>query len=245
MSELLTVFDVVAGYNGTPVLHGLELEVASGEIVVLLGANGVGKTTTLRTITGLVRPTRGSIRLGERDIHHLGAEAIVRLGVGLVPEPPGVFRDMTVLDNLRVGAFGLGRVSRKETDERITKVLETFPPLRKRPQQAAGSLSGGEQRMLAVARALMGDPSLLCVDEASMGLSPVMVSEVLDLISRVREQGVTICMVEQNASALDIADRAYVIEKGRVVHTASGRELRRTREEVTRAYLGKVTAGVG
>jgi branched-chain amino acid transport system ATP-binding protein len=228
----------VAGYGAVPVLHGIDVRVDEGEIAVVLGANGVGKTTTLRAISGLLRPWQGHIRLRGENIERLSAEAVVRLGIGLVPEPPGVFLDMSVLDNLRVGAFGLGRVPRSQVDERIAKVFETFEPLAKREHQLGGSLSGGEQRMLAVARALMGDPTLLLVDEASMGLSPVMTSEVFDLLARVRSTGVTLCMVEQNVSALDIADRAFVIEQGRVVHTASGSALHKIRDEVTHAYLG-------
>ena len=238
MSSLLRLEGVVAGYGSAQVLSGVSFEVPEGEIAVILGANGVGKTTTLRTISGLLRAWAGEIVFAGKPIGKSEPESVVRLGIATVPEPPGVFRDMSVFDNLRVGTFALGR-DQARADRRVAEVMEAFPLLSERRAQMAGSLSGGEQRVLAVARAMMSDPRLLLVDEVSMGLSPTMVANVFRILDRLRrEEGVTICMVEQNISALDIADCAYVMEKGRVVHQARGKELARTREEAVRAYLG-------
>jgi branched-chain amino acid transport system ATP-binding protein len=244
LSSLLRLERVIAGYGSAAVLHGVDLEVADGEVAVILGSNGVGKTTTLRTASGLVRAWKGEISFEGRRLDGLSPENIVRLGVGLVPEPPAIFRDLTVLDNLRVGAYGIGR-DRRLLAERIDDVVATFPVIADRGSQLAGRLSGGEQRMLALGRALMAAPRLLLVDEVSMGLSPQMVSTVFRLIGSLRARGITICMVEQNVSALEIADRAYVMEKGRVVHAASGAEIGRTREEAARAYLGRATVAAG
>ena len=241
MSSMLRLENVEAGYGSAAVLHGVNIEVEQGEIAVILGANGVGKTTTLRAITGLIRPWRGTVEFEGRRLGRMRPEEVVRLGIGVVPESPGVFRDMSVKDNLRVGGFALGP-DRAAVESRLREVLDFFPLLAERQSQLAGSLSGGEQRTLAVARALMGSPRLLLVDEASMGLSPTMVAMVFHLMDRIRNQGVTVCMVEQNVSALDVADRAYVMEKGRVVHEARGRELGQMRSEVASAYLGPAAA---
>ncbi len=237
MPSLLSLEGVVGGYGAAQVLNGVSLEVAEGEVAVILGANGVGKTTTLRTIMGFLKPWRGEIRFDGRRITPLEPEALVSLGLSLLPEPPAVFRDLTVVENLKLGAFSLGKGRRAE--KRVEELLEAFPVLLERKEQLAGSLSGGEQRVLALARALAPRPRLLLVDEASMGLSPVMVEHVLSLVERVRrEEGATVLMVEQNVSALDIADRAYVMEKGRVIHEARGDELPDARAEAARAYLG-------
>lgn len=236
MSDLLVLDDVVAGYGHAPVLHGVQLAVREGEIAVVLGGNGVGKTTTLRTTVGLLRPWRGSVTFDGRRMNGLNPERWIRAGVGFVPEPPGVFEDMPVLQNLRVGGFAL-TLGRRQVEERVEELFETFPKLRERADQRAGSLSGGERRVLAIARALMGRPRLLLVDEASMGLSPTAIAAVLDLMTRLRDQRMTLCMVEQHIGALDIADHAYLMEKGRIAHDAHG-DLSDLRAAVTRTYLG-------
>ncbi len=235
MSELLVVEDLRTGYGSLPVLLGVSFAVDEGEIAVLLGANGVGKTTTLETVSGLRPPWSGSIRLDGNEIGGVPAERIVARGLGTVPAPPGVFRELSVTDNLRAGAFA-SRASNADID----RVLETFPVLRERRAQAAGSLSGGEQRMLAIARALVGRPRVLILDEVSMGLSPAMVKNVLRLLRDVRADGVTVLMAEQNVAALEIADRAFVMERGRIVREDRGAQLERTRAEAVRAYLGGV-----
>jgi branched-chain amino acid transport system ATP-binding protein len=234
---MLQLRDLRAGYGSAEVLHGVSIDVDEGEVAVILGANGVGKTTMLRCVAGLLRPWSGAITFDGKTVDRMNAEKIVRLGLGMVPGPPGIFRDMTVTDNLRVGSFALAKG--RSGEQRLERVLGTFPILDKRRTQTAGSLSGGEQRMLAVARALMSEPKLLLVDEPSMGLSPAMVSNVLRLLNEVRkESGVTVFMAEQNVGALDIADRAYVIEKGRVAREDKGEALQQTRADLARAYLG-------
>ena len=237
MPELL-LSGVVAGYGTVPVLHGVDVEVAEGEVAVILGANGAGKSTVLQTVAGFLRPWKGSITLDGKELGRLRPEHVVRLGVGVVPPAPGVFRDLSIVDNLRVGGFALGR-DRRRVERRVEEILADLPQFAGRLGQLAGRLSGGEQRLLAVARALMGAPRLLLVDEASMGLSPAMFTGVLRMLDRVRREGVTLCLVEQNQAALDIADRAYVIAKGRVVHRAEGRAaLASVRAAATEAYLG-------
>jgi branched-chain amino acid transport system ATP-binding protein len=236
---LLDLDRVASGYGATPVLHEVSFEVRRGDITVVLGANGVGKTTMLRTVAGMLATWRGSITLEGRPIERLSPEARVRLGIGTVPEPPAVFRNLTVADNLAVGALAMGG-GRRQATERRSKALDTFAVLAKRANQLAGSLSGGEQRMLAIARALVGEPRLLLVDEASMGLAPTMVSEVLHMLAELRSSGMTVCMVEQDLSALEIADRAYVVAQGRVVHRAETDQLATLRDEAARLYLGAV-----
>ncbi|MEX2557735.1 MAG: ABC transporter ATP-binding protein [Actinomycetota bacterium] len=244
MSSLLRLSHVIAGYGSATVLHGVEFDVSEGEVAVILGANGVGKTTTLRTVSGLLRPWKGTVEFDGHRLDRMSPEKIVGLGVGLVPEPPAIFRDLTAFDNLRVGAYRLGS-DRRTFERRVEDVFATFPIVAERRDQLAGRLSGGEQRMLALGRALMAAPRMLLVDEVSMGLSPQMVSNVFRLLAGLRSRGITICMVEQNISALSIADRAYVMEKGRVVHEAQGADLERTRDEVAGAYLGRSAATVG
>jgi len=234
---LLRVTDLRTGYGSMPVLHGLSFEVVRGEMAVVLGTNGVGKTTTLRTIAGLLPKWSGSIEFEGALIEKKTPEQLVARGIGVVPGPPGVFRDLSVLDNLRVGSFALGR-DRRRAEQRLARALEAFPILAERRDQAAGSLSGGEQRMLAVARALMGEPRLLLVDEASIGLSPAMVRSTFALLDQVRADGVTVLMVEQNVAALDVATHAFVMERGRVVREAHGDEVAGMRDELARAYLG-------
>jgi branched-chain amino acid transport system ATP-binding protein len=237
MPDLLTVEGVVAGYGSAKVLHGVDIAVGEGDIAVILGANGAGKTTTLRAITRLLHLWRGLVRVDGKDVSRLSPEEIVRLGVGMVPAGLGVFRDLSVLDNLRVGAFALGH-DRRAADRRLDAILGQFPKLDDRKSQRAGTLSGGEQRLLAIARALMGQPRLLLVDEASMGLAPATASSIFDLLYGVRDQGVTLCMVEQSPAALDIADTAFVMSKGKIVDAASGTAISGIRSRAARVYLG-------
>jgi branched-chain amino acid transport system ATP-binding protein len=237
----LSIEGLVSGYGSTPVLHELNMAVLDGRVTVVLGANGVGKTTLLRAIGGLIGAWKGSIGIDGRPVHHLGPEARVRLGIGTVPEPPAIFRNLTVSDNLSVGALSLKTGRRRESELRKA-VLDKFPLLARRASQIAGSLSGGEQRMLAIARALMGEPRLLLVDEASMGLSPAMVDYVLAMLKDLRDGGLTVLMAEQDLAALEIADRAYVLERGRVVREAEGEALSTLREEASRVYLGAATS---
>lgn len=238
MPSLLRLDDVRAGYGSAAVLHAVNFTVEEGEIAVLLGANGVGKTTSLRAVAGLIRPWSGSVTFQGKPIDRVPTEKIVRLGVGMVPGPPGVFRELSVIDNLRVGSFAVGRDA-KGREARVIQIFAVFPRLLERQGQRAGSLSGGEQRMLAIARALMGQPTLLLVDEPSIGLSPVMVSTVMQLLDSVRHTGVSVLMAEQNVAALAVADRAYVMEKGRIVREARDQvALNDLRTDIARSYLG-------
>jgi len=237
----LELADVVSGYGPIEVLHGLSLRVEEGEAVTLIGANGAGKTTTLRTITGLIRPRRGEIRLDGRRLDRLPPHAIVRCGVAHVPEGRRVFGRLTVLENLELGAFT--RRPGREVAEDLERVLTLFPRLRERLSQPAGTLSGGEQQMLAIGRALMARPRLLLLDEPSMGLSPVMVETIFAVIRDIHRQGTALLLVEQNVPlALAVASRGYVLEAGRIVAEASAADLRES-DVVRRAYLGEGTTG--
>ncbi len=232
---MLELEGVRAGYGGVDVLEGVHLRVSEGEVVALLGRNGAGKTTTLRAISGLIRVRAGAVRLGGERIDRLPPEAIVRRGLSHVPEGRQVFGDLTVAENLRMGAYARrGRSLRDQLDW----VLELFPVLRQRYGQLAGTLSGGEQQMLAIARGLMARPRVLLVDEPSLGLSPRMVHTVFTVLARLREAGTTLLLVEQNAfRALGVADRAYVLKGGRVELEGSS-EVLKTSPEVERLYLG-------
>ena len=225
-----------AGYGPIDALRGLDLEVRAGELVCLLGANGAGKSSTLRAISGLLRARSGRIVFAGREIHGLEPSAILRAGIAHCPEGRRIFPEMTVRENLEMGAFVRGRASR--TAEDLERVLERFPVLRQRAAQLGGTLSGGEQQMLAIARALMSGPKLLVLDEPSLGLSPTMVERTFELIAEIRRQGMTVLMVEQNAYlALRMADRGYVMETGRTVLEGTARALL-DNEHVRRAYLG-------
>ncbi len=221
------------------VIHALKdvsLAVNEGEIVTLIGANGAGKTTTLRTISGLKKPTNGQILLDGVDITNVSAQDRVKMGISLVPEGRRVFPTMSVLENLELGAY-----LRKDKDgisKDLKKVYERFPILADRKKQAAGTLSGGEQQMLAIGRALMSRPRILCLDEPSMGLAPLLVLEIFNIIKDINETGTTVLLVEQNANmALQIANRAYVIETGSIVLSGTGAELMQS-EDIKKAYLG-------
>ena len=217
-------------------LKGISITVNEGEIVTLIGANGAGKTTTLRTISGLKKPTSGEILLEGEDIADVSAQNRVRLGISHVPEGRRVFPGMTVLENLEMGAYL--RKDKAETAKDLEMVYELFPVLSDRQKQLAGTLAGGEQQMLAIGRALMSRPRILLLDEPSMGLAPLLVQEIFNIIKNVNEVGTTVLLVEQNAMmALQIAHRAYVMETGSIVLSGSGAELLRS-EQVKKAYLG-------
>ncbi|HZK27169.1 MAG TPA: ABC transporter ATP-binding protein [Thermoclostridium sp.] len=217
-------------------IKGISLTVNEGEIVTLIGGNGAGKTTTLRTISGLKKPTSGTITFEGNDITSLDARQRVKIGISQVPEGRRVFSTMTVLENLELGAYL--RRDKAEINKDYKMVYERFPILADRKRQAAGTLSGGEQQMLAMGRALMSRPKLLFLDEPSMGLAPLLVQEIFDIIKDINDKGTTILLVEQNASmALQIADRAYVMETGRITLSGTGKELIQS-EEIIKAYLG-------
>jgi branched-chain amino acid transport system ATP-binding protein len=218
------------------VLHDVTLQINAGEIVCLLGANAAGKTTTMKTIFGLLKPRGGSITLEGERIDVLGTDLIIKRGLSLVPEARRVFTRMTVHENLEMGAYMID--DRSVIQEEVDRVYTLFPRLKERTKQLAGTLSGGEQQMLAMGRALMAKPRLICMDEPSMGLSPILVQTVFDTIQRIRDQGVTVFLVEQNAfMALNIADRGYVLQQGHIVLSDSAKNLV-SNDMVRRAYLG-------
>ena len=237
---LLEVRDLCSGYGGLQVLFGVSLTVGEGEVVAVMGSNGAGKTTTLRAVTGLLRVTGGSVLLDGRDVTGTPPERLVDRGVVMVPEGRGMLRDLTVSENLALGAYTVR--DRAAVAEALDQAFTTFPILHERRDQKAGTLSGGQQQMLALGRALMASPRLLLVDEASLGLSPVMTERAFALVAQVnRASGVAVLLVEQNVLALDLAHRAYVLEKGQVVAEAAGAEVRTMQGELRAAYLG-VTA---
>ena len=234
---LLEIKDIHVYYGVIQALKGVSFEVNKGEVVALIGANGAGKTTTLHTITGLLRAKSGSILFNGTDISRTPAHKIVTMGMAHVPEGRRVFADMTVLQNLKMGAYT--RNDKNEVEETLKKVYQHFPRLDERTNQPAGTLSGGEQQMLAMGRALMSKPSIILMDEPSMGLSPIFVNEIFDIIKEVSQEGTTVLLVEQNAKkALSIADRAYVLETGNVTLEGSADALLHD-ESVQKAYLGE------
>ncbi|HOQ08152.1 MAG TPA: ABC transporter ATP-binding protein [Clostridiales bacterium] len=233
---MFEIRDLEVHFGVIRALKGISLEVKDGEIVTLIGANGAGKTTTLRTASGLKKPTSGSVLFEGRDITGTTAMERVHLGISQVPEGRRVFSTMTVLENLELGAYH--RKDRNGISMDLRKVYELFPILYDRRKQAAGTLSGGEQQMLAMGRALMSRPRLLLLDEPSMGLAPILVQEIFSIIKDINREGTTILLVEQNASmALQIANRAYVMETGSIVLSGTGSELMQS-EEIKKAYLG-------
>lgn len=233
--SVLKVENLVVGYGPHPVLHGVSFEVNEGEVCVLLGLNGAGKTTTVNTIAGLLKPQEGRVLLDGKPLARKSPSARVRQGIALCPEGRRVFPQLTVRQNLRLGAWTRRR-SPKMIREQLDLALDYFPRLAEREDQLAGTLSGGEQQMLAVGRALMSRPRLLLIDEASLGLSPTLARTVWEVTSRIKETGTTVLMVEQNAGALPFADRALIMEKGTLVHTAVGEEIRNV--NLREAYLG-------
>ncbi len=235
MSNILEVRDLRVVYGGISAVRGISFDVPEGEIVTLIGANGAGKSSTLRSIVGLEKAASGSIRFMGDELTGLGTEAIVKKGITLVPEGRRVFVNLTVYENLRMGAYM--RKDRIESD--LEWVYSLFPRLKERSWQAAGTLSGGEQQMLAIARALMSRPKLIMMDEPSLGLAPIIVQGVFDIIREIHSQGVTILLIEQNANmALKAADLGYVMETGQITLSGSGSELA-ANEEIKAAYLGR------
>ena len=234
---MLEIKDLNVYYGVIQALKGISFEVNEGEVIALIGANGAGKTTTLHTLTGLISAKSGSIVLDGKDITKTPAHKIVKMGIAHVPEGRRISQNLTVLDNIRLGAF-----TRKDKDgiaADVEKVYKLFPRLEERKTQIAGTLSGGEQQMLAMGRALMSKPRIVVMDEPSMGLSPILVSEIFDIIENIREQGTTVLLVEQNAKkALSIADRAYVLETGKIVLSGKASDLIND-ESVKKAYLGE------
>jgi branched-chain amino acid transport system ATP-binding protein len=235
---LLQVDDIEVRYGNIRALKGVSFEVAEGEIVALLGANGAGKTTTQKTVSGMLRPTLGAILYDGQRIDGIPAHELIRLGICHVPEGRHVFPRMTIAENLEMGAFRFKSVDRHDLEH----VLELFPILRERYKQQAGTLSGGEQQMLAIGRALMGKPRLLLLDEPSMGLAPLIVAQIFEIVRQVNTDGVTVLLVEQNAAqALALANRGYVMETGEIVLTGTGTQLLAD-DRVRAAYLGEEIA---
>ena len=233
---MLKIEDLHVHYGGIQALRGISLEVPDGKIVTLIGANGAGKSTTLRTITGLVKASSGSIQWNGQELLGKSIDKIVSSGIAMSPEGRRVFPDLTVLENLKIGAYL--RTGKPEIAKDIEWVYSLFPRLQERSWQLAGTLSGGEQQMLAVGRALMSRPKLLLLDEPSLGLAPLVVQDIFTIIREINRQGVTVLLIEQNANmALKIADLGYVLETGRITLTGSGRDLLKN-EDVKKAYLG-------
>lgn len=235
--SLLEVKDLHVSYGMIKAIHGVSFEVNQGEVIALIGANGAGKTTILHTITGLVPSTQGTITFQGKDITKTQGYKIVSLGMAHVPEGRRVFAQLSVYENLIMGAYT--RKDKEEIQETLEKVYKRFPRLKERRNQLAGTLSGGEQQMLAMGRALMSHPQIILMDEPSMGLSPIFVNEIFDIIKEVSAQGTTVLLVEQNAKkALSIADRAYVLETGNIVLSGDAEELMNN-DSIKKAYLGE------
>lgn len=233
---MLKISDLFVCYGGIEAVKGISLEVPEGNIVTLIGANGAGKSTTLRTISGLVKPKSGTITYYDEDITNAPTESLVKKGITLVPEGRRVFPDLTVAENLKIGAYLRGG---EDLSEDFKWIYDLFPRLKERSWQPAGTLSGGEQQMLAVGRALMSHPKLMMMDEPSLGLAPLVVQGIFDIIKEVHKQGVTILLIEQNANmALRVADYGYVLETGHIKMEDTGAALL-ANEEVKAAYLGK------
>ena len=236
MSAMLEVKNIQVAYGKIVAVKDVSVTVNEGEIVTLIGSNGAGKSTTLRTISGLIKPKSGEITFNGKRIDGMPGHEIVGMGICHSPEGRRIFPRMTVKENLELGAFL--RNNKAEVAADMERVLDLFPRLKERIKQTAGTMSGGEQQMLAVSRALMGDPKLLLLDEPSMGLAPVLVELIFDTIVKIRKQGITILLIEQNATAaLEVADRAYVLESGKVKMSGSAKELS-SDDKVTKAYLG-------
>ena len=234
--SLLELKDVHSYYGNIHALMGVSLTVEQGEIVALIGANGAGKTTTLRSISGLLHPRSGSVTLEGNEIHHLAPHIVHHQGLGLVPEGRGIFANLTVTENLEMGAYILD--DKKQIQDNIENAFTLFTRLKERAQQKGGTLSGGEQQMLATARGLMSNPKILLMDEPSMGLAPVLVDQIFDIIRELNARGTTILLVEQNAlMALSIAHRGYVLQTGQIVLTDTGPNLK-ANDMVRKAYLG-------
>lgn len=234
---MLKVENLVVSYGGIEALKGITLEVPEGKIVTIIGANGAGKSTLLRSIIGLVKPESGSIKYNEQELIGLSSQDIVAHNISMVPEGRRVFPNLSVLENLRIGAY-----MRKDSEgiqKDIEQIYEKFPRLQERNWQMAGTLSGGEQQMLAVGRAMMSRPKLLLMDEPSLGLAPLIIKNIFEIIKQLNAEGITILLIEQNANmALKVADRAYVLETGNIAMTGTGQELL-DNPQIAAAYLGK------
>ncbi len=234
---MLKITDLEVYYGVIQAIKGISFEVEQGEVIALIGANGAGKTTILQTITGLIKSKVGSIEFEGQELTKIPGHKIVSLGMAHVPEGRRVFADLTVLENLKMGAYT--RTDKKEIEETLKMVYKRFPRLEERKSQYAGTLSGGEQQMLAMGRALMSHPKLILMDEPSMGLSPIFVTEIFNIIKDISKSGTTVLVVEQNAKkALSIADRAYVLETGKIVLDGEAKDLLEN-ESVKKAYLGE------
>ena len=234
---MLKINNLNVFFGGIHALKGISFDVPKGKVITLIGANGAGKSTTLRTICGLIKPREGKIKFNNTEITHIPTDKIVKKGIALIPEGRKIFPNLTVQENLTLGAFA--RTDKKETAKDLEWVYELFPQIKERLWQKGGTLSGGEQQMLAVARGLMSRPKLLMLDEPSLGLAPLLVKEIFDIIKRIHREGMTVLLVEQNAfAALKIADYAYVLETGKVVLQGTGEDLLQD-ERVKKAYLGE------
>lgn len=234
---MLEVKDLEVYYGMIQAIKGISFEVNKGEVIALIGANGAGKTTTLHTITGLLSPKKGSVMFERKDITKIPAHKIVSMGMAHVPEGRRVFADLSVYENLKLGAYT--RKDKENLNKDLESIYERFPRLAERKNQSAGTLSGGEQQMLAMGRALMSKPSIILMDEPSMGLSPILVNEIFDIIESISKSGTTVLLVEQNAKkALSIADRAYVLETGKIVTSGKASELLED-DSIKKAYLGE------
>ena len=232
---MLKIENLIVNYGGIEAVKGISLEVPDGSIITLVGANGAGKSTTLRSIVGLVKARSGSITLDGEELLGQATTDIVSMGITLVPEGRHVFPDMTVLENLKIGAY----LRKDKLNDDIERVYNLFPRLKERSWQAAGTLSGGEQQMLAVGRALMSKPKIIMMDEPSLGLAPIIVQGIFDIIQQINKEGTTVLLIEQNANmALKVADYGYVMETGRISLTGTGAELL-ANEQVKELYLGK------
>ena len=231
---MLKIDDIHVYYGAIHAIKGVSFEVKEGEIVALIGANGAGKSTILKTVSGLMHPRSGSISFCGEDIAHTDAYKLLRHGLAHVPEGRRIFQQMTVQDNLEMGAY----IHKEVNKDDLERVFNYFPRLKERRKQIAGTLSGGEQQMLAMSRALMSRPKLMMLDEPSMGLAPILIDQIFEIVKQLHKDGTTILLVEQNASkALEIADRAYVLETGKVILSGNGKELASS-DEVKKAYLG-------
>jgi branched-chain amino acid transport system ATP-binding protein len=234
--NLLEINDLASGYEGVQILWGVNMRLEQGKLTTLVGSNGVGKTTLLSTVMGLLRPWQGAVTYAGRDVTHLSAHARAQAGMVLVPEGRQLFTEMTVYENLEMGAFS--KRAHANFQQNLEKVFELFPRLKERARQKAGTLSGGEQQMLAVARGLMADPEILFLDELSLGLSPLLALTLFESLTRLKRTGLTILLVEQNISmALAVSDYAYVLAEGRVLLEGEGPDLLKN-DEVRRTYLG-------
>ena len=234
---MLKINNLNVFFGGIHALKGISFDVPMGKVVTLIGANGAGKSTTLRTICGLIKPQGGQIKFSNNEISNIPADKIVKKGIALIPEGRKIFPNLTVQENLSLGAFA--RTDKQEIEKDLEWVYELFPRVKERLWQKGGTLSGGEQQMLAISRGLMSRPKLLMMDEPSLGLAPLLVKEIFDIIQKIHEDGITVLLVEQNAfAALKIADYAYVLETGKVVLQGTGEELLQDKR-VKKAYLGE------